>query len=613
MKLIKILLFVFFVCGSLFAYSDQSKSDSYRIDSLQKLLKTAKEDTNKVKILINLYSETKSNDNNKSKIYLEIALQLSKKINYKRGMAKSTGNLGNYYRDVCDYKNAIKCFLKTQEYFEQMNDTKGVAQTYYSIASIYYLMKNYDISLKYADKSYDILLKTNNKDSEYIKADILCLRGLVYRLKRNFEESIKNYLESLKIYKKLNDEEDISLTLNNKGSLYNAKKQYDVALKYIKESLSIAISINNKNMIKMSYGFIADVYAHMGKYKDALYNYKKEYMYIDSNDIYSLYEHYQQLAQVYDLMGKYKEAVKYYKLKQEFQDSIYTLNIHKQISDLEVKYETEKKEQQLKVANLNFAKEKEKVQKQRAYFISGLGVLILLAFGGYILYRNREIKKRGRLEKELNQYMQKALSQQMNPHFIFNSLNSIQYYLLKNDKITSNKYLTKFARLMRVTLENSQHNTVTVEKEMEALGLYLELEQLRLEGKFDYEIKIDEEIEEQSDMIPTLLLQPFVENSIWHGLMNKQEKGKVTVDVKIVDNIIVCRIEDDGIGREKAMEINREKRKAHKSLGLEITNKRLELINSLYGKEMHTEVTDLKNEKNEGIGTRVEIFLPFMN
>ncbi len=479
--------------------------------------------------------------------------------------------IGEIYEAQANYSKALDYYFKSLKIIKELDDKPGLAGSYYSISGIYLKQGKINKALLYQMKSLKISQQINDKKRiAYGYINI----GSIYYNQGNYDKALAYHIKSLKISQQINDIQGVVCCYVNIGEIYAIMCKYNEALKYYDKGLTLAKEIGYKDIIK---------------------------------------EIYKSFSESYFKLNNYKKAYEYHKLYFAMHDSIFNEEGDKRFKEQEVKYETEKKEQQLKIANLNFAKEREKVQKQRAYFISGLGVLILLAFGGYILYRNREIKKRSRLEKELNQYMQKALGQQMNPHFIFNSLNSIQYYLLKNDKITSNKYLTKFARLMRVTLENSQHNTVTVEKEMEALGLYLELEQLRLEGKFDYEIKIDEEIEEQSDMIPTLLLQPFVENSIWHGLMNKQEKGKVTVDVKIVDNIIVCRIEDDGIGREKAMEINREKRKAHKSLGLEITNKRLELINSLYGKEMHTEVTDLKNEKNEGIGTRVEIFLPFMN
>ena len=207
--------------------------------------------------------------------------------------------------------------------------------------------------------------------------------------------------------------------------------------------------------------------------------------------------------------------------------------------------------------------------------------------------------------------MQKALSQQMNPHFIFNTLNSIQYYILQNDNLSSNKYLTKFARLMRLTLDNSQNNTIPVKDEIAALNLYLELESLRFEGKFEYKINVDSEIEDYQ--IPTLLIQPFVENAIWHGLMHKEGNGFIEVNLKLINNQIFCTIEDNGVGRKKAKEIKANKSITHKSLGSKITENRLKLINSLFGSQMKIQYIDLENELGNSDGTRVEIVISVIN
>jgi ligand-binding sensor domain-containing protein len=230
----------------------------------------------------------------------------------------------------------------------------------------------------------------------------------------------------------------------------------------------------------------------------------------------------------------------------------------------------------------------------------------------FIIYRIRitAIKRRNELINLTNLYKQQSLRQQMNPHFIFNTLNSIQLYILQNDPLNSQKYLTKFARLIRMTLDNSQEQYITVKDELEALRLYLELESLRLEDKLEFEVEV-ESPEINNLKIPTLLIQPFVENSIWHGIMLKDDKrGKIKVTVAKSNGLILCKVEDNGIGRKKALEIKDKYAKDHKSLGFKITSQRVEILNLIYRDKFSIDYIDLLDEHNQPSGTLVIIKIP---
>ncbi len=241
--------------------------------------------------------------------------------------------------------------------------------------------------------------------------------------------------------------------------------------------------------------------------------------------------------------------------------------------------------------------------------------ITLLAFGFtlfiFVVYRLRinSIKRRNELVNNLNIYRQKSLRQQMNPHFIFNTLNSIQLYILEKDHISSHKYLTKFAKLMRLILDNSQVSSIPLRYEIEALKLYLELESIRLSGRFEYSIEVEDETLLET-RVPTLLIQPFVENSIWHGIMLKPEKdGWVKISIKAENDSVICTIEDNGVGRKAAQEIRAKQDPERKSLGFKITAQRIDLLNSLYKDRFNIEYTDLEN-RNGSLGTRVVIRIP---
>ncbi len=248
----------------------------------------------------------------------------------------------------------------------------------------------------------------------------------------------------------------------------------------------------------------------------------------------------------------------------------------------------------------------------QTYWFLGILTLIFSTLL-FIVYRLRvqAIRKRNDLINNMNIYKQQSLRQQMNPHFIFNTLNSIQLYILEKDHISSHKYLTKFAKLMRLILDNSQQTTIPLKDEFDALKLYLELESIRLSGKFEYSIEI-----ENNDLlkakIPALLIQPFVENSIWHGIMLKTTKdGWVKISICQKNDFIICSIEDNGIGREAAQKIRKKQNKEWQSLGFKITSQRISILNSIYKGKFNIEYTDVKSPNGQVAGTRVDLKIPF--
>jgi LytS/YehU family sensor histidine kinase len=252
---------------------------------------------------------------------------------------------------------------------------------------------------------------------------------------------------------------------------------------------------------------------------------------------------------------------------------------------------------------------------KKSWFWVLVSVAAMVILTVAIFTRIRRIKERERKEAEVRVALAgnelKALRAQMNPHFVFNSLNSIQHFILTNKSSDAGKYLNKFARLMRVILNNSEKSVITIREELEYLTLYIELEAMRFDNKFEWKIDIAEDIDTDYFEIPAMLLQPYVENAILHGLTPKGEGGVLEIIMRLQGNNLLCRIRDNGIGREKSREMRQlSNRKDHKSLGMKITSDRLELINNLQGSHLSMTVTDLKNEDGTPAGTQVDIFIP---
>lgn len=228
-----------------------------------------------------------------------------------------------------------------------------------------------------------------------------------------------------------------------------------------------------------------------------------------------------------------------------------------------------------------------------------------------IRHKHEIEKKYLAFEKQLYELEQKALQLQMNPHFLFNSLNSIQSFVVNNDIDNAIHYLSKFSQLMRRTLSNSRESYIPLRDELQALQLYLDIESLRFHGKFEYTIKLDPEIDDGFIEIPPMILQPYVENAIVHGLMHSPKTGHLKIDISMQDDNILCIIEDDGVGREKAAAIRRESGIERKSQGMLITQERLDILNQST-KDIYTvQVIDLFDREGHACGTRVEVRIHF--
>ena len=206
----------------------------------------------------------------------------------------------------------------------------------------------------------------------------------------------------------------------------------------------------------------------------------------------------------------------------------------------------------------------------------------------------------------------RALRAQMNPHFIFNCLSSINRYIVKSDHKTASGYLTKFSKLIRLILDNSAADMVSIDKELQSLQLYIDMEILRFDHAFKYSIEVEESIDKEENYIPSMILQPYVENAIWHGLLHKENgDGNLLISLeKKSETLLIAQIEDNGIGRREARELKSKEAEKKKSLGMQISRDRLALLNSKSGEAASVLVEDLVSKSGKALGTRVTLNIP---
>lgn len=226
------------------------------------------------------------------------------------------------------------------------------------------------------------------------------------------------------------------------------------------------------------------------------------------------------------------------------------------------------------------------------------------------LERSENERQMAEMKQKATELEMQALRAQMNPHFIFNSLNSINRFILQNNREQASEFLTKFSKLVRMILQNSAVSLITLESELESLELYLNLEALRFDYHFDYKISVPGDMDISALQIPPLILQPYVENAIWHGLMHKEEKGHLNIDLSEENDHLYFKITDNGIGREKATALSSKSATKHKSMGLRITAHRIAMLQNSEKMESPVTINDLVNADSSAAGTEVIIKLP---
>ena len=260
----------------------------------------------------------------------------------------------------------------------------------------------------------------------------------------------------------------------------------------------------------------------------------------------------------------------------------------------------------------------QKLSAQRNATLAGWsfgGIAVVLTF---LLWNRFRLRKRvaelehvqevDRVRAQKAESEMTALRAQMNPHFIFNSLNSINAYILRNEGKTASGYLTEFAQLMRQMLDNSAQETISLENEIEFLQSYLRAEAMRMENKLTWDIRVSEEVDTFETVIPSMILQPYIENAVWHGIAHKPEGGKITVSIKReASGALLFLIEDNGVGRAFTRELRNANGRTHESKGLKITEERLVLYDQKHGTQSSVNTTDLLEHEGNGGGTKVEI------
>lgn len=367
---------------------------------------------------------------------------------------------------------------------------------------------------------------------------------------------------------------------------------------------------------------LAKIYADQGSYKESLKILQKIFSqkYTENDENLVLLKEAAKLrAQLYQANNEEQKALKSYMEYSEILDKLYqsaelqkdsSALLSNQLRDHQWRIDFLEKDKTIYDAEKEMAEQDRELQTQKINYqrwsIFSMSVVIALLMALLILLISKY-----RIQQKHNAFLAlKSLRIQMNPHFIFNALNSINNFIVKNDELNANKYLARFSKLMRSILNNSEQDFIPLEKEIEILELYLQIEHMRFPDKFDYQLTIDENVNIEAFSIPPMIIQPYIENAVWHGLRYLETDGKLRVDMTMEEDLLKVVIEDNGIGRTKSMELKTKNQRDTESKGIKNTQGRLEILAKIYKKQIRQKITDLY--KN-GQGTKVEIYIPNLN
>jgi tetratricopeptide (TPR) repeat protein len=527
------------------------------------------------------------------------------------------GSIGVSYSDQGNNLEALQYYLKSLKLAEKINDQERIITNLCNIGLLYELQGDLDKALEYHFSSLRIAEKEGKE--KYI-ANNRGNIGNLYATRNQYGKALESYLIALKIEEKTGNKGNISALLANIGDVY--RQQADSArekgnssaagineqkaLDYLAKSLTYSKELGNEYLQGSALTSIGSIYITQKKYREAedyLLKGQKIASSINAPDL--LMDSHQRLYELYKALGQAGRSLGQYEKYVQVKDSLDHENNRKILSELEVKYETEKKEAENKALAQENQLQSLAISNHRYFIAAMCGLLLMVLCIAFLTIRQNKLKSR----QLALQFEQKLLRTQMNPHFIFNSLSSIESFIYDHQPREAGEYLSGFSRLMRLILENSASEYIQLETEIEMLNYYLSLQRLRLDDNLLYNITVDKNLDQQEILIPPMLTQPFIENAIEHGFSGSTRQGEIKVSFTRLGNDMKVEIIDNGIGIIQA-EKQKKENKSHKSKAMQITLERLKYLNKSKNRKLTFNIVDLSEEKDGLTGTKVTFSVP---
>ena len=482
--------------------------------------------------------------------------------------------------------------------------TENIAVSQNSIGNIYLALKQYDLAINQFNKSLAIEKSIDNKLGLAINYHNI---GYAHEAKGNLSLALSNFQQSLDYNNMINSEIGRVICYNSIGGIYLKQHNYKKAEPIIKEALNKALDIDDQYYISASYLNLGQLEIETDQLISAETHLKKALNIANSYNLKStVAESSKLLSKLNQKNNDFKTALKYYQEAVEIENTILTEQNLQYVNDIAVEYENENKNNQIKALALENESVRLRLERNKQILLYTSLLLGIIGVALFIIQRTKALKR----DKHILTLEQDMLRSQMNPHFIFNSLNSIKLYIINNDKTNAVYYLNKFSKLIRKILMASKEKETSLNDELETMKLYMNIENIRFSNEIDFTITVDPTINTEITKLPSLVLQPFLENSLWHGLSSKSNNKKIILNVsKDSPNFITVEITDNGIGRNASKKINDRKRLERNSVGIDITKARLANFSEAFQNSYTLKIEDLyENEKPSG--TKIILQIP---
>ena len=504
-----------------------------------------------------------------------ISLQLAEEVQNVYLMAKFSREIGQSQTLILNLDDAEFYFKRSFNYAQQIHDFRQMALALTNLAQVQLNRRQFVDATRNAQEAIKYLTRVKDLNGLGETHNIL---GLILKEEKKYDLAVGNFNKALVYYESTNNREKIAGVYHNVGTVFQKQKKYSNALNYLNRSIEIREKFGAKNQIYKTYRVIAEVYKAINDIDKSLMYMELYLDYLDSNTTI------QAATKIAELSESYRS---------EQRERLITM----QTDSIErARQERYLSQTQLENSNLR--------NNLQTYIIIAFFIIVALA-GVIIFYRWNQTKiKQERKEAEMSQTLLRA---QMNPHFVFNAMSVIQSYIYENDIENSTKFLVNFSRLMRLILENSPKEFIPIRTEIEILNKYLETQKLRFEDRFQFYIEAEDALLDEYAILPPMITQPFIENSIEHGQLHTIDGGFIRIRFAKEKGMLNITIEDNGVGRKASQQNN--KSSAHKSMAMEITRERINNLNSKYRTEGFLNVEDYNIEEQSG--TRILIALPY--
>lgn len=551
--------------------------------------------------------------------YFQRTLTISKLINDLVRLADGYNGLGIVYKRLGDYPQSLVYYTEALSIYDSIQDAMGLAAAHENIGVLYDLMKEPEKAMAYYQKAIDIYVKEDKPlQISTAKSNI----GVLYVGEKRYDEALAIFKENLRVYDSMQRKANSIVAATDMAHVYVLQGKYDQAEVLLQKYLVIAKELSMKQEQADIYNNLFRIGMETRNYQAAL-TYANAYHEIAKvlNGKRFISESYEMLSQVYEKRNEFSKALQAYKLHKAWSDSVYNEENARAFQAQEVKIEVLDKNKQLaeQQLRLEFLQEQVKQEVRQKWLLAFVSVLLLVSailvyqkfaerkrMNALLAAKNAEITRQKAHIEEMNfQLENKMLRAQINPHFIFNSLSSIQHFITSDDRAAALKYLTKFSHLLRQVLESSISGNVLLREEVKLLRMYLELEALRFDQGFSFEIQVDDSLDMDTVEIPTMILQPLIENAVLHGLIPKSGEKKLTVSFRLDSGMMEIKVEDNGIGREAAREMLKGKIRQNPSRGLSVTEQRLAVLREKHGWESSIQYHDLVDADGQPAGTCV--------